>query len=71
MNKDEYPINLIYDGIADLLSVHGETINIIGSSADVWITKTIEYGGYLYTIVSRFGVIVDINRIEKRKGGKL
>lgn len=60
MNENEHPINLIYDGIADLLVVKGETINI--SDDGLWKVISISYGGYIYTILKHNGEIINIHR---------
>ncbi len=63
MNENEYPINLIYDGIADLLTLKGETITI--SNDDSWKTVSIIYGGYTYNITKYNDEIINILRVKK------
>lgn len=64
--SNEYPINLMYEGIADLLCEKGEIVNVTGTEVNMWEITSVEYGGYEYTIIKCYGVIVDINR---SKGG--
>lgn len=63
MSNDEYPINLMYEGIADLLREKGKTVTIANDGT--WDSETIEYGGYLYAITKHDNEIINISRIKE------
>lgn len=61
MSKDEYPINLIYDGIAEMLIEKGN-VKYVTCTDFIESQAVVDYGGYRYFILKHLGEVVTISR---------
>lgn len=62
---NEYPINMIFDGIPDLLTRKGISVNT--SDDGEWKVVSILYGGYIYNITTHHDEIINISRVKKEE----
>ena len=65
-----YPINEIFDGVADLLMVHGKHQPTTYNGYACRETKYVKYGGYDYEIVYVDDELQTISRIKEVSNGK-
>lgn len=62
MSNNEHPINLMYEGIADLLAVKGEKVSVIDNNP--WQVISINYGGFTYVITKYNNITENIGRVK-------
>lgn len=65
----DYPINDIFEGLADLLEKHGEFVDHVPTPVYCDDVIRIIYGGYMYAIVKSRGKVMVIDRVEDTNNG--